>query len=88
MTRGTVCSSGQKIESLIYNDLIMMMDIEKGIIIKKDEIVNLVKEVLMPSVHDDARHILNNLRAIPEQDESLSFFKFESFNGSGDRWAK
>ena len=70
--RKVITETGKEIGKLLYNDPIMIRDIEEMTTTYKNEMVKMAKKVLKPSVYDDTRHILENLRAIPEPGGSLS----------------
>jgi len=49
----------------------MIRDIEEMLILYKDQMVNMAKRLLKPKVYEDTRHILENIRVIPEPGGSL-----------------
>jgi hypothetical protein len=49
----------------------MIRDIEEMLILYKDQMVIMAKRLLKPKVYEDTRHILENIRVIPEPGGSL-----------------
>ena len=46
---------------VLYNDPIMIRDIEEMLILYKDQMVNMAKRLLKPKVYEDTRHKLENI---------------------------
>jgi hypothetical protein len=64
--RKVITNHGKELGRILYNDPIMIRDIEEMTTNYKNEMVQLAKKVLKPKVYEDTRHILESLRMIPE----------------------
>ena len=71
-------SNGKELGKVLHNDPIMIRDIEEMTTKYKNEMVSLAKKTLKPSVYEDTRHIIDNLRVIPEPGGSLSVSNYAS----------
>jgi len=76
--RKCIKSDGKEFGKVLHNDPIMIRDIEEMTIQYKNEMVKLAKKTLKPSVYEDTRHVIENLRVIPQPGGPLTLSNYAS----------
>ena len=76
--RQIINSNKKELGKVLHIDPITIRGIKERTIKCRNEVVNLAKHILKPSVYEDTRHIIDNLRAITKPGCSISMSNYAS----------